>query len=102
MVNHMIHSKRDGVALDIHALPNAKVAGIVGVHGDRLKVGIRQPPQDGQANRELIEILAKALGVAKSSITLSRGASSRQKTVEIFGMTEDELRSHLEKFVGVD
>lgn len=97
----MIHATQKGVRLDIHAQPNAKVAGIVGVHGNRLKVGLRQPPQDGQANRELIETLARAIGVAKSSITLIRGTSSRQKTIEIEGMNEDKLRMLLEKIIGL-
>ncbi|HEY1082449.1 MAG TPA: DUF167 domain-containing protein [Prosthecobacter sp.] len=41
------------------------------------------PPVDGKANVELIQFLAKALGCAKSQITLLRGESSRQKVLEL-------------------
>lgn len=98
----MLHPSRDGVALDIHAQPNAKSAGIVGRHGGRLKVALRAAPQDGQANRELIELLAQVFGIAKSAITLTRGASSRQKTVDIEGVSEQQLRSRLEELLDAE
>jgi uncharacterized protein len=46
-------------------------------------VWLKSPPTDGKANRELIEILAKKYGVAKSHIQITSGLSSRTKLVEI-------------------
>jgi len=50
-----------------------------------LKARVSAPPHDGQANEALIELLARALGVAKSKVTLVAGASSRLKRVEVDG-----------------
>jgi uncharacterized protein (TIGR00251 family) len=83
------------VLIDVHVQPKAKVPGIVGVHGDRLKVAVRQPPQDGKANLELIALLAATLLVPKSAIELIRGATSRQKTLRIAGISEEQVRTRL-------
>lgn len=86
---------RDGVLLEVHVQPNAKRSAIVGRHGDRLKVALKQPPQDGKANAELIELFAEELGLPRAAIELVRGAASRQKTLQIKGMTADQLHSAL-------
>lgn len=41
-------------------------------------------PTDGQANKQLIHILSKELGIPKSHITIVRGEKSRNKVIEIF------------------
>lgn len=57
-----------------------------GADGARLlKVRVAPPPVDGAANAALVRLLAGALGVPKSAITIARGAGSRLKTVEIAG-----------------
>jgi hypothetical protein len=44
---------------------------------------LRSPPQDGRANAELIELVARQFGCRKSSVSIKRGASSRLKLIEI-------------------
>ena len=74
-------SKPDGVALQIHAQPGAKRTEVVGLHDDCLKVRLASPPIDGAANACLLEFLARRLGVKQRQITITRGLSSRRKTV---------------------
>ena len=45
-------------------------------------VYLRAKPHDGEANIALIKILAKHFGVPKTSISIVRGAKSRNKTIE--------------------
>jgi uncharacterized protein (TIGR00251 family) len=63
-----------------------------------LKARLTAPPVDGTANEALIILLAEHLHVPKRSISIVQGATSRQKTVEIEGLTpeyvEQRLRSH--------
>jgi len=61
--------------------PAAKTNGFVGLHGQRLKIRLTAPAQEGRANAALIDFLAKAFAVSKSSIELQNGAQSRQKRV---------------------
>lgn len=61
-----------------------------------LKVRLTVPPVDGAANAALIALLAKQLDLPKSSISIVHGAASRQKVVEIAGMTETEAMARLQ------
>jgi uncharacterized protein len=74
-------TKRDGVAIRIHAQPGAKHTEVVGPYGDCLKLRLASPPVDGKANACLIEFLARRLQVKRSQLTITRGMSSRRKTV---------------------
>jgi uncharacterized protein (TIGR00251 family) len=61
------------------------------VHGDALKVRLTAPPVEGAANDALIELLADELDVARRSIRIVAGATSRTKTVEIDGIESDRI-----------
>lgn len=60
-----------------------------------LKARVRVPPEDGKANKALEAMLAKALGVAKSNVSVERGTTARMKTVAIEGVSETELAAFL-------
>lgn len=60
-----------------------------------LRVRVRARPVEGEANAALLKLLAKALGVPKSSVSLERGGQSRTKMIEVAGLSEDELRTRL-------
>lgn len=80
----MLDVDRDGnVILSVHVQPGARSSEIVGRHGDALKVRVGAPPTDGRANRAVVELLAKALGVPTSDIELVGGASSRRKRLKV-------------------
>jgi uncharacterized protein (TIGR00251 family) len=61
----------------------------------QLKARLTAPPVDGAANEALVTLLADRLHIPKRAIQIVRGATSRLKTVEIDGLTADELRSRL-------
>ena len=44
---------------------------------------VRAAPEDGKANAAVLELLARALGVAPSRLSLLRGATSREKLFRI-------------------
>lgn len=55
------------------------------------KVRLKALPEAGKANKELVRILAKFFDVTQSDIRILRGTGSRDKTVEISGITSEEL-----------
>jgi len=61
-----------------------------------LKARLTAPPVDGAANDALIALLAERLHLPKRSISIAHGATSRQKVVEIAGMTEAEVTARLQ------
>jgi uncharacterized protein (TIGR00251 family) len=68
---------------------------VVGLHGEALKIRLAAPPVDGKANACLIGFLADQLGIAKSSVSLVSGESSRAKRVRIDGVDPSVVRGRL-------
>lgn len=48
-------------------------------------VSVTAAPENGKATTAVQKLLAKALGVAKTNLTLTQGATSRDKTFELRG-----------------
>jgi uncharacterized protein YggU (UPF0235/DUF167 family) len=51
--------------------------------GEQLIVCVNAIPTDGQANKRVIELVAKHLGVPKSRLSIISGQKSRIKTINI-------------------
>jgi uncharacterized protein YggU (UPF0235/DUF167 family) len=64
-----------------------------------IKARVRAAPEHGQANAALEALLAKALGVAKSNVSVERGVTARLKTVAIEGVSEAEIATFVAKQV---
>lgn len=56
---------------------------------------VTAPPEDGKANAAVCKLLAKALGVPKSAVVVTRGESSRHKTVEVAALAHDDVVARL-------
>lgn len=59
---------------------------------------VAAPPLEGAANTALIALVAKALGVPKSAVTITAGETSRIKALEITG-DPDALEAALEALI---
>jgi len=90
------------VRLRVHVQPGAGRTTIVGRHGDALKVKVGAPPEGGRANDALVALLATALGVAASTISVESGASSRAKRVRIKDASTADVGKLLELAVERD
>ncbi len=64
--------------------------------GDILKCSVTAVPENGKANEALIVLLSKKLKTPKSAIFLIRGATDRNKIIEIQGLDENALRNIIE------
>ncbi len=82
--------------INIKAQPGARRDEIAGWRGEALLVRVTAPPEGGKANEAVVETLAGALAIAKSRITILRGASSRQKVVQVDGLDATEARRRLD------
>jgi uncharacterized protein (TIGR00251 family) len=85
----------EGAVLPVRAQPGARKAGILGEQAGALKVAVTAPPEDGRANKALVEALREALDVKRSQIELLSGQSSRDKRFLIRGCTPEELRARV-------
>ena len=90
----------EGVVLPVRAQPGARKAGIVGEQAGALKVAVTAPPEDGKANKALVELLREALGLKRSQIELLSGATSRDKRFLVRDKSRDDLVKRLAELIG--
>jgi len=55
----------------------------LGREGDSFMVKVKEPPQEGKANRAVIKLLAEHFGVPQSQIKILSGFRSRNKVIEV-------------------
>ncbi|PBC05858.1 DUF167 family protein [Mesorhizobium sp. WSM3860] len=80
----------DGIDVFVRLTPKAAVDRIEGVEAaadgrSHLKIRVRAVPENGAANTALERMVAKALGVPGSAVSVVAGGTSRLKTLRIWG-----------------
>jgi uncharacterized protein (TIGR00251 family) len=92
-----------GAELRIRAQPGASKDAIEGRATDAsgqafLKVRVRAVPEKGKANAAIEQLLAKALGLPKSAVSVEKGETQRIKTVRI--SADPSIAAALERLTG--
>lgn len=87
-----------GTALGVVVRPRSRPG--VDVEADRVVVRVAAPPVEGRATEEARRLLARALGVAPSAVSLRSGPRSRSKLFLVAGLVPDEVRARLERLRG--
>ena len=77
--------------------PGARSDAVVGRHGDRWKVRVAAPPEDGKANDAVLRLIADRLRIRARNVTLVSGPASRDKIVELTGIDAAEAERRLEQ-----
>ncbi|MBN8630579.1 MAG: DUF167 domain-containing protein [Rhodobacterales bacterium] len=72
------HIAQPGTTIAIRVTPNARRAGVELAEG-QIRILVTETPEAGKATEAARAALAKAMGVAKTRLTLVRGATSRDK-----------------------
>ncbi len=92
MARTMVEPDRDGgVRLYVKVVPGAKREEIVGrlsmPDGERLKVKVSAPPEDGRANEAVCVLIAARLGVSRGAVKVAAGMTQREKTLVVNGVS---------------
>ena len=84
--------------LNVFVKPNSKCSQITSLSEEgEAHVQLAAPPRDGEANQELVQFMAKSLKLRKSDVQLIGGHKSRQKVLEIEGLSFEQIRAIFEK-----
>ena len=75
----------------VRVYPSAARSEIVGFADGVLQVRVAAPPIKGQANKELITVLSKALAVGKGALAIVKGHTTRRKVIAIAGLTQEDI-----------
>jgi uncharacterized protein (TIGR00251 family) len=90
-----IRETSSGVSFAVKLQPKASKTAIIGEVEGALKISVNAPPVEGRANDALVKFIAQLLKVARSSVTIAAGASSRNKVIRVEGVTADQVRWRL-------
>lgn len=98
---HAYRRDADGILLSLRVTPNASADRVEGTEQRDddtavLRIRVTAVPDKGKANAAVIALLAKTLGIPKSTITLVAGETARLKTLRLAGDPES-LAATLEK-----
>ncbi len=88
-----VKKRDDGIEIALHVQPGARREGIVGLHGDAVKLAVRARAKEGEANRAVVEALAEIFGVPKRAVEITSGHASRAKRVRVRGEPEALART---------
>jgi len=90
-----LRESKKGLTFDIHVIPHASRAEIVGVQDGAFKIKVTVPPVEGAANEACIKLLAKELGLKRSQLEIASGAKSRKKTIMVKNISKVELETKI-------
>lgn len=71
--------------IEVRVKPNARASTLRQDEAGLWHAELKAAPVDGKANAELIALVAKRFGCAKSAVEIRTGASGRTKLVKIAG-----------------
>ncbi len=90
-----LSDSENGVLIPLRVRPRARHNAIEGVREGALLVSVTALPSDGAANAAVLELLAKTLKCAKTSLQLQRGGKSRDKIVLCPNLSSEEILARL-------
>jgi uncharacterized protein YggU (UPF0235/DUF167 family) len=82
------------VRVSVRVVPGSSRVGVGGRRGDALVVRVSERAVDGRATEAALRAIAEAFGVPRSDVGLVRGATSRDKVLEVAG-DEQSLSARL-------
>ncbi len=93
MAHHPADTKP--IRLNLRVAPGGSRSAVVGRHGDAWKIRVVAAPERGRANASVVALLASTLGLRAPDVRIVSGTTSRNKTVELVGVTRDEAEMRL-------
>ena len=92
---------KGGLFMNVHAQPGARCPQLRGMHGDTIKIAVKEAAQDGRANAAIVRFIAKELNMSAAEVELSSGMTSRRKRVFLRGDAV-ELTQKLELWLNAE
>jgi uncharacterized protein len=91
----LIKPFNSGIRFSAIIQPRSSKNEVTGIYKDALKIRLTSPPVDGKANKACLQFFAKWLGISPSKISIAKGISSKNKTIEVADLTEKQFHKIL-------
>jgi hypothetical protein len=93
-----IRETTGGFAIRLHVQPRARRFEIAGVRNGALKIKVTAPPVDDAANHAIVDFLSRLSSVPKSAVKILSGEKSRDKAVQIGGISAADFLARVTRF----
>lgn len=91
-----LHHAKGGAAIAVNVVPRAGRSAIAAVMADgTVRIQLKAAPVNGEANRELVALLAKVLRVPKTRVAVVGGVTGRKKLVSIVGLDAESVQRRI-------
>jgi hypothetical protein len=91
----MIRRVDGGAQFDVRVMPRARKTTADGVRDNAILIRLAAPPVEGAANAALIRYLSSVLEVPQRAVRIVSGSQTRNKRVEVDGVTVAEITAAL-------
>jgi uncharacterized protein len=91
----VVYARVMPIRISVRVSPGARRTEVVGCHGGGWRMRVAAPPERGRANEALAEHLANVLGVPRGAVRVVAGSASRDKVLEIDGLSAAEVAAAL-------
>lgn len=81
--SNFLDIKEGGICIKLRVIPKSSQNRIDGVREDALIVRVNSVPENGAANKDVINLLSKRLKTPKSNFEIISGAKSKNKVVYV-------------------
>ena len=92
-----VSDSKGGATFGVRVQPRARRNAVVGELEGALKLALTAPPVEGRANQACTDFLAELLGLPRSSVSIVAGETSRNKVVQISGLSASDVRERLKE-----
>ncbi len=96
MAELIVRDSDEGVVFTAKVVPSSSRTHLAGTLDGMLKIKISAPPEKGKANKAVIDLLSKKLGMKGSGVRIISGKTNPVKQVQIEGITGQQLVKRLE------
>ena len=94
-MEEMVRQDGGAVLLQLKVVPGSRKEQLAGALGDRLKIKVAAPPEDGRANQAVCALIARRLGIGLKAVTVVTGPTRAEKTVRIEGVSAPSVAQAL-------
>ena len=91
----MIQDSSRGAVIEISVRPRAGRCRVIDASGERVRIEVSAPPEDGKATQQAMKTLADALGLPAGSLELLKGRTTHHKTVLVKGASAADCAERL-------
>jgi hypothetical protein len=95
MSNLEVEEINGGIVFVVKAVPGSRQTCVCGLLDEMVKIKVSAAPEKGKANKCLLDFLAKQLGVKRNSVKIVSGKSSPVKSVQVVGISVEQLLDKL-------